>query len=357
MAASSSSVQKYTPSMFDRLLDNDLINSKLFNVRQSSYLPSESYLHFFRDSLGKLSCFSYFPPVTTNESRMVVVYFHGNSCDIGDCEEKMRAYAVWLDLTIICLEYSGYGCCVGETTQAAVIQKAIDSIIYISEKLNIPFYRIILFGHSIGCAIAMKINTHFEGKFAAVILQSPFFNVKKMAETSSIFSFFLGEKSVFNNAEEIKQMAKHQRLLIIHGAKDEIIHVSQGRQLFDMSTLPASQKTMLIDPMASHNVFDKIKLRFEIILPFTREVLNICYKEGRDVLLKFYPDLLISKERHHCKDVETIRRIIKPIRQPDKLAWIGADGNCCFDIVNEADLHRKRGEQSYEDGVFMLFES
>ncbi len=355
MAASSSAPKTYTTSVFDRIFDNDLINSRLFPVIRSSYNPGNTYLHFFKDSIGKLSCFSVFPPIGTDGTKLVFIYFHGNACDLGDCENKLKTYAYWFDCTVIGIEYAGYGCCQGERTQESIIKKAVETIDYMVSRLNVPVSRIVLFGHSVGCAIALKVNTHFDGGFAGVILQSPFFNIKKMAE-KSFFSFMLTERSVFNNADEILSMAKHQRLMIIHGKKDEVISVDQSRDLYAMSTLPPTQKTFHIDPMANHNVFDKIKLRFEIMMPFIRECIATSYPGGRGNLIVLVADgNLLDIEKRDSPGMATIRNIFRPMRDPIELAWIGADGTCCTDMVDETKLYMNRYNGNTDDQMLKVF--
>jgi predicted esterase len=346
--AASSEVKKYTPGAFDMLYDNSLVNSHLFNVRKSSYSPSDRYIHLFYDSKKQVSCLSVFPSMNKSGSKMAIVFFHGNSCDLGDCVGRMAIYGYWFKQVIIGVEYPGYGCCQGTTDQSSVIQKSIDTIQYIQNTLDIPLERVILFGHSIGCAIALKINSIFNGIFAAVIIQSPFFNVKKMA-SSSIFSFMFSEESVFNNGNEVENMMSHQRLLIIHGAKDEIIPLDHSKQLFERCKLPKSQKQFFIDTFASHNVFDKIKLRLEILHPFICECEQVYYDSKKDSLIRIETHKLcalvdnIPSLKKICDD--SYMRVLKcPTRRQDNVVWVGADGNCCFSTIDEVSLYHMHGQ-------------
>ena len=348
MAASSSEDRRYTPGLFDQLYDNNLINSQLFNVRKSSYSPSDKYIHLFYDSKRQISSLSAIPSMSKAGSKMVIVFFHGNSCDLGDCVGRMATYGYWFKQVIIGVEYSGYGCCQGTTDQASVIQKAIDTMHYIQNRLNIPLERVILFGHSIGCAIALKINTLFNGVFAAIIIQSPFFNVKKMTG-SSFFSFLFSDDSVFNNGNEVENMAPHQRLLIIHGQKDEIIPCIHSKELYERCKLPKTQKQFWIDIMASHNVFDKIKLKLEILYPFILECEKVYYNERVDKLIQINTqDLCDMSERDptlkKIRDDSYLRVQRCPTRNPDGVVWVGADGNCCFSSIDEISLYNMHGK-------------
>lgn len=351
--AASSEPKKYTPGAFDLLYDNSLINSQLFNVRKSSYSPSDKYIHMFYDSKKQVSCMSVFPSMNKHGSKMVIVFFHGNSCDLGDCIGRMAIYGYWFKQVIIGVEYPGYGCCQGTTDQSSVIQKSIDTIQYIQNTLNVPLNRVILFGHSIGCAIALKINSIFNGVFAAVILQSPFFNIKKMA-SSSFFSFMFSDDSVFNNGNEIDNMASHQRLLIIHGEKDEIIPHEHSKQLFDRCKLPKFQKQFFIDKLASHNVFDKINLRLVILHPFIVECEQVYYDSRRDALYNIedkHLNTIVNSSPALKKIIDdSYFHVIRcPTRRQDNVVWIGSDGNCCFSTIDEISLYHmhKQGDADY----------
>ena len=75
------------------------------------------------------------------------------------------------------------------------------------------------------------MQTALEFDVAAVILETPFTNIKEMA--AILFPIPLGPllHHEFDNLEKIKSLDKP--LMIIHGTEDDIVPFDHGRRLFD----------------------------------------------------------------------------------------------------------------------------
>lgn len=78
---------------------------------------------------------------------------------------------------------------------------------------------IILFGRSIGCAVALTVTQHYS--IYCTILLSPFISLKKIAR--DLYCGCAGSilKEAFDNEENCKKI--QSPLLIIHGAKDTLV--------------------------------------------------------------------------------------------------------------------------------------
>lgn len=314
-------IPSYSPSYFDKLFDNELINGNLFPQIDSSYNLDKDYYEIFTDySSHSKQCISIFPSTDRQLSNLFLIFFHGNSCDIGDCVKKLRTYSVWLNCTVIGIEYSGYGCSIGERTQSAIINRCVNSIFYLSDQKKIPLSKMILFGQSIGCAIVLKLNTIFKSQFHGIILLSPFANLKKVAEYHNISASFLITESTLSNIDEIKVMKKTQYLLIIHGKKDEIIPFVHSQILYDHSPLePDKNKFLYFQEKASHNVFDKDSFHWDILLPFFR----LCEQNVKDKS-KIKINIIEIDEKHP-------KIYYKNLRKKQNDVWLKEDGNVSFE--------------------------
>lgn len=328
----SSSTPEYTPSYIDSLYDIELVNGNLFPQTEPSYDINKSYIETFTDQRGFMQCISIFPSLDKRGSKLVLLYFHGNSCDIGDCTKRMRLLSIWLSCTVIGIEYAGYGCSTGEKTQESIIYKCLDTINYLREIKQIPYSRMVLYGHSIGCAIVMKLNSIFKGTFAGIILMAPFINVKKVAEHHRLPSSFAILEQILSNLKEVSNMKKEQFLMIIHGKKDDIIPHSHSIKLFQECPLPSDHKFLHLQDNATHNVFDKEALHWVCLLPFFRTCEEKIFKPTF-CLLKITVKKQSKKEPLHRK-----------LRQKQQDAWLSSDGSSCsFDLMMDENANYKRG--------------
>jgi len=82
--------------------------------------------------------------------------------------------------SILAMEYRGYSISKGETNPALINKDASRLIQYLFER-NITQDQIIIFGRSIGCAIALSlVNEQY--RFYSIVLLSPFLSLKKIAK-------------------------------------------------------------------------------------------------------------------------------------------------------------------------------
>lgn len=334
MSSSSSSIPEYTPSYIDSLYDTELVNGNLFPKIDSSYDTNKSYIETFTDLRGLMQCISIFPSLDRKGSKLVLLYFHGNGCDLGDCTKRMRLLSIWLSCTVIGIEYSGYGHSIGEKTQESIIYKCVESINYLRETKQIPYSRMVLYGHSIGCAIVMKLNSIFKGSFSAIILMSPFINIKKVAEHHKLVSSVIILDQILSNAKEIKKMKPSQLLQIIHGRKDEVIPYTHSEILFKECLLDSKNKFIHIQEHATHNVFDKEMLHWHCLFPFFR----LCEER------LFKPTFSLLKITIKKTKKKPATSSYKKVRQRQHDAWLASDGKTCsFDLAMDENANYKRG--------------
>lgn len=337
---------KYSPSIWDSLYDTDLINGNLFPALIPSYSITCPEIESFKASGGS-HCFSIIDMGPPTGSAFVCLYFHGNSSDLGDSFERMKCYSQWMNCIVFGIEYSGYGCSGGQRTQEDIIKKCVASIEYISKIFKIPYQKMILFGHSIGAALVMKMNDLFKQAFGAIILQSAFTSIKEIAVSKGVtFSSFLSSDT-FSNFNSIQKVGAKQFVLIIHGEKDEIIPFRCAIALNKACPLPDKQKVLFIDRMGSHNVFDKNKMRLEYIHPFIQKFLASQIGSPSSFKAKVNQTRCWSKETFELIKVHLTPPTLL-FRTPQKDCWIGSDGMCMFDV----DLREIRKGISKDFDIF-----
>ena len=117
---------------------------------------------------------------------------------------------------------------------------------YVHDTRAIPPEDLILFGRSLGTALATDVA--IQKPCRSLILESAFTNSSEMAKMLAPFLFDWRPKVPYDILGKITQLSVP--VLIIHGAEDEIIPVAMGRRVFAAANSP---KDLYIIPGAHHN--------------------------------------------------------------------------------------------------------
>jgi fermentation-respiration switch protein FrsA (DUF1100 family) len=118
---------------------------------------------------------------------------------------------------------------------------------YLADQRNVPPEQIILFGRSLGAAVAVEVA--LKRKVRALILESAFTSTKDMAKTMPLFALLSPLLPTnYNNLKKIGHIPLPK--LIIHGDRDDIVPYTMGRELYQAAKPP---KFFYPLPHAGHN--------------------------------------------------------------------------------------------------------
>ncbi len=164
----------------------------------------------------------------------VILFCHGNGGNIshrlGNIEKLLNdGFAVFI------FDYRGYGKSQGSPSRKGIYLDGLAAYDFLVEKRGIAPDRIILFGRSLGAAVAMEIAVL--KKANRLILESAFTSTKDLARSMPLFfvlSPFL--PAHYNNLKKIRNVSMPK--LIIHGDLDRIIPFSMGKRLFEAAPEP-----------------------------------------------------------------------------------------------------------------------
>lgn len=147
-----------------------------------------------------------------------------------------------LQVTVFIFDYQGYGkseglTCSEEKTRA----DALGAWYYLTRNRGIPEKKIIVFGRSLGAAIASQLCTEINPM--GLILEAPFLSAKAMAKL--LYPYFPSSlllKYDFDNRKALPKLRLPK--LILHSRDDQLVPFSHGKLLFDVA-LPPKQFTSL----------------------------------------------------------------------------------------------------------------
>ena len=162
-----------------------------------------------------------------------VMHCHANACDIGHIYELCQRDAECWQANVLLVEYPGYGTSPGTPYERSVDRHVMVAYQYLTEELRCKPESIVLFGRSLGsgpvCRLAQRLQEQGE-KVGGLILHSPFISVKEVG-----VSLLGGVANVISDRwdNRVPCAVVRCRLLIIHGASDEVVPFAHAEALRD----------------------------------------------------------------------------------------------------------------------------
>lgn len=129
-------------------------------------------------------------------------------------------------MSCLAVEYPGYGLAPGRPSEGACNQAAQAALAFAEHELGFPRQRIFVFGRSIGsgpaCALAAAASAAGQQPVGGLALQAPFLSIKAMARrlAGGWGRLVLNR---FDNHSAIQQCSSAMPVVVVHGARDELI--------------------------------------------------------------------------------------------------------------------------------------
>jgi hypothetical protein len=167
-------------------------------------------------------------------ARSTLLYFHGNAGNIADRVESIQLLNS-IGLNIFIIDYRGYGQSTGTPSERGTYRDARAAWDFLTSAQNIPAENIVIYGRSLGGAIAVDLAMHTNP--AALILGSTFTRAKDMAKNLIPYvptGFLLSIR--YNSLRKIKKILCP--VLITHSKEDDLIPFSMGKRLYQEAREP-----------------------------------------------------------------------------------------------------------------------
>lgn len=188
----------------------------------------------------------WFMPPPEDSAKPVLVYFHGNA---GNIESRGATIRPWIEdgYGVLLAEYRGYGGNPGLPSEEGLYADAQGWIDWLAGH-GILEGRLILYGESLGTGVAIEMALRHPG-VRALVLQSGYTSLPDVARRTYFYvPVGLLMKDRFENLEKISSV--RVPVLILHGARDDMIPVDQARQVYAAALEP---KKIVIFPEGGHN--------------------------------------------------------------------------------------------------------
>lgn len=179
-------------------------------------------------------------------ARCLLLYCHGNAGNLShrlDRVARLRRQGV----SVLIFDYRGYGRSQGQPSEQGLYRDAEAAHAQARALADQQGQKLVLLGRSLGGVAAVWIASRLPVE--GVILESTFTNLGEMAR--SLYPLpglrgWLGDR--FDSLGRIKDI--RAPLLVVHGDRDEIVPLKQGRELFEAAS---ARKDFFLIPGAGHN--------------------------------------------------------------------------------------------------------
>ena len=172
--------------------------------------------------------------IPAKNERAVLLFCHGNAGNISHRLDSIEIFNS-LGLSILIFDYRGYGASTGHPSENGTYLDAESAWRYLVDVQKKSPEKIILFGESLGGAVAAEIASRQTA--GGLIIMSGFTSIPELA--GRLYPFLpvrLLSKFRYSTIDKIGAISSPK--LIIHSPDDEIIPFALGRALYEKAAAP-----------------------------------------------------------------------------------------------------------------------
>ena len=175
-------------------------------------------------------------PTRSDSNGLWLLICHGNAGNLSEFDRPIHYAGLRrLGLSLLAFDYRGYGESGGVPSEPGLYRDADAAYRYLRRSRGVPPDRIVIFGHSLGSAVAIDLASRapvagliVEGALTSAIDRGqelyPYLPVRRIA------------RSRFGSLEKVAGIAVPK--LFLHATRDEVIPLMHGRRLFDAAQEP-----------------------------------------------------------------------------------------------------------------------
>ena len=166
-----------------------------------------------------------------------IVFSHGNAGSIG----HHLGFAMWLveaGYNVFMYDYRGFGKSGGKLDREGMVEDVKGAFAYVAGRPDVDAGKLVSYGHSLGGAksVTALAQKRING-IRAIVIDGTFASYKAMAR---LVGGEYGAKLISDELSPKDFIAKitDTPLLIVHGDRDQVVPVVQGKELFELANEP-----------------------------------------------------------------------------------------------------------------------
>jgi pimeloyl-ACP methyl ester carboxylesterase len=166
----------------------------------------------------------------------VILFCHGNGGSIETWDGAFREIAQQLDASVLIFDYPGYGHSRGAPSEAGCYAAAEAAYRWLIDVQKVPPQRIILWGESLGGAVAVELASRVPHR-ALVVVRS-FTSLPEVADDQ--FPVLVSAPFLTNRYDSLSRIGQCKAPVFVASAeKDRLMPLRHGKRLYAACTSPA----------------------------------------------------------------------------------------------------------------------
>ncbi|CAG9864474.1 unnamed protein product [Phyllotreta striolata] len=273
--------------------DNLVYNSELpthsrvyVPIPSSFNLPYESVMIKTSDGI-QIHAYFIYQPKDKRKNSPTVMFFHGNAGNVGHRLQNCVGLYHNLYCNILLVEYRGYGLSEGIPSEEGLYLDAKASMDYLLTRNDINHLEIIVFGRSLGGAVAIDLAAREEyvGKIFCLIVENTFTSIPDMAKVLlgwrmlQYFPVFF-YKNKYLSYQKVKDL--RVPTLFVSGMADTLVPPRMMQELHNRCK--SIRKQLVQVPAGTHNETWQLQGYYRSMAVFLQSCrLNNCANVSFDI--------------------------------------------------------------------------
>ncbi|RHZ49956.1 hypothetical protein Glove_508g83 [Diversispora epigaea] len=214
--------------------------------------------------------------------RSTILMFHGSGGNMGHRLPIAERFYKDFKCNVILLSYRGYGRSEGIPSEQGLRLDAQAALDYIKQDYLLRDTNLIIYGQSLGGAVAIDLVSRNESKVNALIIENTFLSIPKAIPfampTLRYLKFMFSE--IWPSEISIKKIDEIP-ILFISGTKDEIIPPQQMKTLYELTNTKGGKVWREI-PGGTHERTVTKPRYFEFIGEFLKTIPNLLEEDEEE---------------------------------------------------------------------------
>ncbi|KIP05743.1 hypothetical protein PHLGIDRAFT_36294 [Phlebiopsis gigantea 11061_1 CR5-6] len=169
-------------------------------------------------------------------SRPTVIMFHGNGGNLGHRIPLARVFFCKMRCNVLMLCYRGYGLSEGQPSEKGLKLDAQAGLDYVAAHPVLGRTPVVLYGQSIGGAVAIDLASRNPLGVRALVLENTFLSLPRLVPSAlpvlGPFAFLCHQK--WDSAAKVPLLPRRTPVLMLSGVKDEVVPREHMQGLWEL---------------------------------------------------------------------------------------------------------------------------
>uniref|UniRef100_D8Q1C7 AB hydrolase-1 domain-containing protein n=1 Tax=Schizophyllum commune (strain H4-8 / FGSC 9210) TaxID=578458 RepID=D8Q1C7_SCHCM len=171
----------------------------------------------------------------SSSSRLTIIMFHGNAMNLGEFTH-IAQYFVRRQYNVLVMSYRGYAKSTGKPTQKGLRIDAQTALDFVLNDDRLKHTRVILYGLSLGGAVAIDLASRNSDRIAGLIIENTFLSLPAVVHDWP----YLGHLSWavhqrWNSAARIKHISRDVPICMMSGLGDTVVPPKHLKGLWEIA--------------------------------------------------------------------------------------------------------------------------